>query len=131
MMAAMREWMIASSKAKRAQGRVVGDPTQCENRRAVGKRGKLGGKIRIAVSDFLRQRLVARWQAFDCVGDPGTDQLQTVVDARRCCTRRESEFEEGGVQENAGIVDGERAAAGVRPVHAVREADANKPRAAV
>src|ERR1700737_4401629 len=100
MMAAMRERMIASGKAKRAQGRIVRDPTQCENRRAVGQRGKLGGKVRIAVSDFLRQRLIARRQAFDRVGDPSADQLQAVVDARRWRTRRDSEFERWGVQEN-------------------------------
>src|SRR5450755_3338207 len=113
MMAAMREWMIATGKAKRAQRRIVRDPTQCENRRAGGQRGKLGGKIGIAVSDFLRQRLVTRRQALDCVGDPGADQLQAVVDARRRWTRRESEFEQCGVQENAGIVSGERATAGI------------------
>ena len=86
--------MIATGKAKRAQGRVVRDPTQGEDRRAGRQRGELGGKIGIAVSDFFRQRLVARRQAFDRVGDPGADQLQAVVDARRCWTRRESEFEQ-------------------------------------
>src|ERR1700693_3551293 len=107
MMAAMRERMIATGKAKRAQGRVVRDPTQCEYRRTGRQRGELGGKGGIAVSDFLRQRLVAWRQAFDCVGDSGADQLQAIVDARRCWTRRESEFEQGGVQQNAGIVSGE------------------------
>ncbi len=49
--------MIASSKAKRAQGRIVRDPTQCENRRAVGKRGKLGGKIRPTMLHASRIRI--------------------------------------------------------------------------
>src|ERR1700682_1723945 len=47
MMATMREGMIATGKAERAQRRVVRDPAQRENRRAVRQLGKLGGKIRV------------------------------------------------------------------------------------
>src|ERR1700682_3424215 len=76
MAAAVRKRIVATGKAERAQCRVMSDPAQSENRRAVGHRGELGGKVRIAVSDFFRQRLVAGRKTFDGIGDPGADPPQ-------------------------------------------------------
>src|SRR5450631_261171 len=85
-------------------------------------RGKLGPEVFVADLDFRGQRLVVRRQALDRIRDSRPLEFEAVVGCRGNGPGGKPELEQGCVQQYAGMVPGEWAAAAIRPVLAGRQA---------
>ncbi len=99
------------------------DAAEREDGAARGQRGQVGGEIVVAGAYLGRRRLVVRRQAFHRVRDPAGDEREAVVAPGRDRLRREAVRVQRRVQQDPGVIAGERPAAGVRAVHSRREPD--------
>ena len=83
----------------------------------------LGGKMRGAVAEFLREGFVAGWGAADDGGDPGVTKLEAVVAGDGQGSGGEAELVKDWIHEVAGAIAGERAASAVGSVGAGGETE--------
>jgi len=88
------------------QKAVPGDLSKADDDANAGKGGELMSEVLAAVTDLLRERLVAGRSAADDGGDPGVAKFEAVV--ARCAGGLvgEAEFMEDGIHEIAGAVAG-------------------------
>ncbi len=124
--AGVAEGVILEFQVICAQHGLMCDLAQCQDAGVCGQLGQFGGEKAIALADFARLGLVGGRQAFHRVGDAAIDELQTVVDRHRFRCAGVAELMQGLIQQDAGGVAGEGAAAAVGAVHAGREADDQK-----
>lgn len=109
------------------QQRLVGDRAERDNDFQVWHRCQFIAQVRVALADFSRSRLVGRWQAADCVGDPAVAELHgricPLVCPQRLGDAGEAETVQCGVKQFACDVAGKRAAGTVGTAFARAEAD--------
>ena len=88
-----------------------------------GRQRQIRRQIVVAGADLGRHRLVVRRQALHRVRDPAGDEREAVVAPGRDRLRREAVGMQRRVQQDPGVIAGERPAAGVGAVHPRREPD--------
>ena len=111
------------AQAQRLQCRVMGDPAERHDRAKL-RHGRDGRRQELPAGvDLGRQRLVLRRHAAHRVADPAIDQLQSVVGTRLIDAFGKAVFEQGRIEQVAGVVAGERPSGAVGALHARREPD--------
>jgi hypothetical protein len=86
-------------------------------------RGKLASQVLVAAIHFGGGGLVLGRQALDRIGDTAVPQYQAVVLRRRDRSVREAIIVERLIEQDAGMVAGERTSTGIGAVHAGGETD--------
>ena len=128
MLRAVREREGRPPVAQRAQRGIVRDAAKGQDRRPLRSRAQIGGQEAVARAHFLRRRLVGGRQAFDGVGDPAAGQPQPIAarfgDRPGCKAVRMQRR----VEQDAGVVAGERTAARIGAMHARSQADDHESR---
>jgi hypothetical protein len=123
MAGAMGELAGAALQSQCLQHGVVRHQAEREDDARLGRRRQLVRQETVAGLDFTRFRLVLRRHALHGVGDAAVDQLQAVIRRHGLRPAGEAEAMQGGIQQDAGVVAGERPSAAVGAVIAGREAD--------
>ena len=118
----------SSAQAQRLQCRIVRDPSQRYDGAQIGHGLDLSDQIRPAGVDLRRQRLVLRRHAVHRVADPAIDQGQPVIGTSQIDAFGKTIFEQGRIEQVAGIIAGEGTPGAVGALHARREADDHQPR---
>jgi len=96
----------------------VRHPAQRKNKAVRRQLFYLGAQKAVASGQFGRNGKIARRQTLDCIGDPAISQPQAVIDGPGLGTVAEAEAVQTSVQQQAGLVTGERSSAGIGAVQA-------------
>ena len=115
MSSGMGERMGGRSQTQCHQHCVVRDAAQRQNCLGTAH-DDLFRQISVAAPDLGRQRFIARWQAFDGVGDTAVEQAQAVSGFRGTRVACITEFVQCRVEQNAGVITGEGPAGAIRPM---------------
>ena len=90
---------------------------QCQQNSRSRQAVNLGTQVMIACLDFIEQRLVLRGETFYRIGNSAVMQLQRIITANGFRLITEAIVKKSLIQQNTGMIAGERPASGVGTVH--------------
>ena len=114
-----------------AQDRAVRDATERKDHAHRRERGQFSGEIAVALADLRGRRLVAGRHALDRIRDARSHEPQPVIAVPRFGCGRPAELVQGPVQQQTRVIARERAAGGIGPMKAGRQAHDQEPRRVV
>ena len=123
MLACVREEVAFAGQIQRQQSRIVRDSPERDDHTHTFQLRELGLQVDVAAADFVRQGLVLRWHAFDGVSDTRITQLQGIVGGDGTSTGAETELMQRFIEQNSGVISGERPPRAIRAVQAGCEAN--------
>jgi hypothetical protein len=123
MVPTVSEGIVGLGQLQRPHHRPMGYRAKRHDNATGADRSKLASQVLVAAIHLGGGRLVLGRQALDRIGDTAVPQHQTVVPRRRDRSVREAIIVECLIEQNAGMVAGERTSTGIGAVHAGGETD--------
>ena len=119
---AVRKLVICQALCHGAQHRSMGHASQSQDDRRLVETRQFLPEIVVTDFYFLCARLVLRRYAANGIGYPAIEQLQAVISGNRLGSGGEAVTVQGAVQEQTGVVAGERPARAIRAMQPGRKA---------